>query len=110
MAKLSSSLTLETKIKNRLSKFLGKSQEEFFSDKGSVLSVGDGIATVYGLNNVQAGEMVDFQGGVKGMALNLENNKVGTVIFGVKNYGSLVKKILVLADTLFLSVKRKKCG
>ena len=82
MAKLSSSLTLETKIKKRLNKFLSKSQQDFFSDKGTVLSVGDGIATVYGLNNVQAGEMVDFHGGIKGMALNLENNKVGIVIFG----------------------------
>ena len=101
MAKLSLSLTLETKIKSRLSKFLGKSQEDFFSDKGSVLSVGDGIATVYGLNNVQAGEMVDFQGGIKGMALNLENNKVGIVIFGddkaIKE-GNLVKRSNTIVD------------
>ena len=101
MAKLSLSLTLETKIKSRLSKFLGKSQEDFFSDKGSVLSVGDGIATVYGLNNVQAGEMVDFQGGIKGMALNLENNKVGIVIFGddkaIKE-GNLVKRSNAIVD------------
>ena len=52
------------------------------SDVGQVLSVGDGIARVYGLDNVQAGEMVEFEGGVKGMALNLEGDNVGVVIFG----------------------------
>ena len=81
MAKVTSSLTLETKIKKRLSKFIQQGKTDFFSDKGIVLSVGDGIANVYGLNNVQAGEMVDFRFGIKGMALNLENNKVGIVIF-----------------------------
>jgi F-type H+-transporting ATPase subunit alpha len=49
---------------------------------GIVLSVGDGVARVYGLNNVQAGEMVEFPGGIKGMALNLETDNVGVVIFG----------------------------
>ena len=49
---------------------------------GRILSVGDGIARVYGLENVQAGEMVEFPGGVKGMALNLERDNVGVVIFG----------------------------
>ncbi|MEO0715243.1 MAG: F0F1 ATP synthase subunit alpha [Pseudomonadota bacterium] len=49
---------------------------------GQVLSVGDGIARIYGLDSVQAGEMVEFDGGVKGMALNLENDNVGVVIFG----------------------------
>ena len=49
---------------------------------GKVFSVGDGIARVYGLNKVQAGEMVVFAGGVRGMALNLENDNVGVVIFG----------------------------
>ena len=44
--------------------------------------MGDGIARVYGLDNVQAGEMVEFSSGVKGMALNLENDNVGVVIFG----------------------------
>jgi F-type H+-transporting ATPase subunit alpha len=52
------------------------------SDVGQVLSVGDGIARVYGLDNVQAGEMVQFEGGMKGMALNLERDNVGVVIFG----------------------------
>ncbi|MEE2848423.1 MAG: F0F1 ATP synthase subunit alpha, partial [Pseudomonadota bacterium] len=53
------------------------------SDVGSVLSVGDGIARIHGLDNVQAGEMVEFtKAGVKGMALNLERDNVGAVIFG----------------------------
>ena len=52
------------------------------SEVGEVLSVGDGIARVYGLDNVQAGEMVEFPGGIKGMALNLETDNVGVVIFG----------------------------
>ncbi len=47
-----------------------------------MLSVGDGIARVYGLDNVQAGEMVEFEGGIRGMALNLEVDNVGIVIFG----------------------------
>ncbi|MEE8371699.1 MAG: F0F1 ATP synthase subunit alpha, partial [Sphingomonadales bacterium] len=52
------------------------------SEVGQVLSVGDGIARVYGLDNVQAGELVEFPGGVKGMVLNLEVDNVGIVIFG----------------------------
>ncbi len=52
------------------------------SETGQVLSVGDGIARVYGLDNVQAGEMVEFPGGIRGMALNLESDNVGIVIFG----------------------------
>jgi F-type H+-transporting ATPase subunit alpha len=52
------------------------------SEVGQVLSVGDGIARVYGLDTVQAGEMVEFPGGIKGMALNLEADNVGVVIFG----------------------------
>jgi len=57
-------------------------QEAEVSEVGQVLSVGDGIARIYGLDNVQAGEMVEFQSGVKGMALNLESDNVGVVIFG----------------------------
>ena len=49
---------------------------------GTVLSVGDGVARVYGLDKVQAGEMVEFPGGIRGMALNLETDNVGIVIFG----------------------------
>ncbi len=52
------------------------------SEVGQVLSVGDGVARVYGLDNVQAGEMVEFPGGIMGMALNLETDNVGVVIFG----------------------------
>jgi len=56
--------------------------EEEVAEVGTVLSVGDGIARIYGLDNVQAGEMVEFEGGIKGMALNLESDNVGVVIFG----------------------------
>ena len=66
---------LKEQIKN-----FGKEAE--VSEIGQVLSVGDGIARVFGLDNVQAGEMVDFQDGTKGMALNLEADNVGIVIFG----------------------------
>ncbi len=65
------------------------------SEVGRVISVGDGIAKIYGLDNVQSNEMVEFASGVKGMALNLEENNVGVVIFGsddsVKE-GDLVKR------------------
>ena len=57
-------------------------KEAQVSEIGQVLSVGDGIARVYGLDNVQAGEMVEFPGGIMGMALNLESDNVGIVIFG----------------------------
>ncbi|MEO0791905.1 MAG: F0F1 ATP synthase subunit alpha, partial [Pseudomonadota bacterium] len=57
-------------------------QEAEVSEIGQVLSVGDGIARVYGLDNVKAGEMVEFTGGMRGMALNLEADNVGVVIFG----------------------------
>jgi len=57
-------------------------READVDEVGRVLSVGDGIARVYGLDNVQAGEMVEFPGGIRGMALNLEVDNVGVVIFG----------------------------
>ena len=60
----------------------GFDQEAELAEVGQVVSVGDGIATIYGLENVQAGEMVEFTGGVRGMALNLERDSVGVVIFG----------------------------
>ncbi|MEQ1930028.1 MAG: F0F1 ATP synthase subunit alpha [Parvularculaceae bacterium] len=66
-------------LKNQIKDF-GKDAE--VSEIGQVLSVGDGIARIYGLDNVQAGEMVEFANGVKGMALNLETDNVGVVIFG----------------------------
>ncbi|HEX2803906.1 MAG TPA: F0F1 ATP synthase subunit alpha [Sphingomicrobium sp.] len=56
--------------------------DEEVAEVGTVLSVGDGIARIYGLDNVQAGEMVEFEDGTKGMALNLEADNVGVVIFG----------------------------
>ncbi len=78
----------------------GFGSEAEVSEIGQVLSVGDGIARVYGLDNVQAGEMVEFPGGIRGMALNLEHDNVGVVIFGsdreikegdtVKRTGSIV--------------------
>ena len=66
-------------LKEQIKKF-GETAE--ISEVGQVLSVGDGIARVYGLDNVQAGEMVEFSAGIKGMALNLESDNVGVVIFG----------------------------
>ena len=70
-------------------------QEAEVSEVGQVLSVGDGIARVYGLDNVQAGEMVEFENGTRGMALNLETDNVGIVIFGADRdikEGDIVKR------------------
>ena len=60
----------------------GFGTEADVAEVGQVISVGDGVARVYGLDNVQAGEMVEFPGGIRGMALNLETDNVGVVIFG----------------------------
>jgi len=71
------------------------------SEVGTVLSVGDGIARVYGLDQVQAGEMVEFPGGIKGMALNLETDNVGIVIFGSDSgikEGDTVKRTGAIVD------------
>lgn len=71
------------------------------SEVGTVLSVGDGIARIYGLDNVQAGEMVEFDNGTKGMALNLEADNVGVVIFGSDSdirEGSSVKRTGTIVD------------
>lgn len=88
------SAILKDQIKN-----FGKEAE--VSEVGQVLSVGDGIARVYGLDNVQAGEMVEFPGGVRGMALNLEADNVGVVIFGsdrdIKE-GDVVKRTGAIVD------------
>ena len=76
-------------------------QEAEVSEVGSVLSVGDGIARVYGLDNVQAGEMVEFPGGIRGMALNLEADNVGVVIFGADRdikEGDTVKRTGAIVD------------
>ena len=84
-------------IKDKIKHF---NKEAETNEVGQVLSVGDGIARIYGLDNVQAGEMVEFSEGTKGMALNLESDNVGIVIFGddskikegdiVKRTGSIV--------------------
>lgn len=88
------SAILKDQIKN-----FGKEAE--VSEVGQVLSVGDGIARVYGLDNVQAGEMVEFPGGIRGMALNLEADNVGIVIFGsdrdIKE-GDIVKRTGAIVD------------
>jgi F-type H+-transporting ATPase subunit alpha len=76
-------------------------QETEVSEIGRVLSVGDGIARVYGLDNVQAGEMVEFPGGIRGMALNLETDNVGVVIFGADatiKEGDTVKRTNAIVD------------
>ncbi len=65
-------------LKEQISKY-NKNTE--VAETGSVLSVGDGVARIYGLENVMAGELVEFASGVKGMVLNLEANQVGVVIF-----------------------------
>ena len=89
-----------TKILKEQIKDFGDKAE--VSEVGQVLSVGDGIARIYGLDNVQAGEMVEFSDGSKGMALNLESENVGVVIFGddrnVKE-GDVVKRTGNIVDT-----------
>ena len=85
-------------LKEQIKKFGEKAE---VTEVGQVLSVGDGIARVYGLDNVQAGEMVEFSDGSKGMALNLENDNVGVVIFGdgisIKE-GDTVKRTGTIVD------------
>ena len=76
-------------------------QEAEMAEVGRVLSVGDGIARVYGLDNIQAGEMVEFPGGIQGMALNLEADNVGVVIFGTDRdikEGDIVKRTNSIVD------------
>ncbi|ROU03533.1 F0F1 ATP synthase subunit alpha [Histidinibacterium lentulum] len=76
-------------------------QEAEVSEVGRVLSVGDGIARVYGLDQIQAGEMVEFPGGIMGMALNLETDNVGVVIFGSDRdiaEGDTVKRTKSIVD------------
>ena len=85
-------------LKEQIKKFGEKAK---VSEIGQVLSVGDGIARVYGLDNVQAGEMVEFSSGIKGMALNLENDNVGVVIFGYDRSikeGDVVKRTGAIVD------------
>src|SRR5665213_760586 len=75
--------------------------EADIAEVGQVLSVGDGIARVYGLDKVEAGEMVEFSDGTKGMALNLETDNVGIVIFGSDTgirEGDVVKRTGAIVD------------
>ena len=85
-------------LKEQIKKYGDKAE---VSEVGQVLSVGDGIARIYGLDNVQAGEMVEFSDGSKGMALNLESDNVGVVIFGddraIKE-GDTVKRTGAIVD------------
>src|SRR5436190_8095343 len=79
----------------------GFGNEADVAEVGQVLSVGDGIARVYGLDKVQAGEMVEFPNGIKGMALNLEADNVGVVIFGEDSgirEGDTVKRTGAIVD------------
>jgi F-type H+-transporting ATPase subunit alpha len=89
-----------TKILKEQIKNFGEKAE--VSEVGKVLSVGDGIARVFGLDNVQAGEMVEFEDGSKGMALNLESDNVGVVVFGddrkIKE-GSTVRRTGSIVDS-----------
>ena len=85
-------------LKNEIANF---GNEAEVTEVGQVLSVGDGIARVYGLDNVQAGEMVEFENGVRGMALNLESDNVGIVIFGSERdikEGQTVKRTGAIVD------------
>jgi len=85
-------------IRDQIANFDAEAQ---VSEVGTVLSVGDGIARIYGLDNVQAGEMVEFDNGTKGMALNLEADNVGVVIFGSDaqiSEGSTVKRTGTIVD------------
>ncbi|HLW92186.1 MAG TPA: HAS-barrel domain-containing protein, partial [Roseiarcus sp.] len=85
-------------LKNEIANFGNEAQ---VTEVGQVLSVGDGIARVYGLDNVQAGEMVEFENGIRGMALNLESDNVGIVLFGndrdIKE-GQTVKRTGAIVD------------
>jgi F-type H+-transporting ATPase subunit alpha len=85
-------------IKEQIANFGAEAE---VAEVGQVISVGDGVARVYGLDQVQAGEMVEFPGGIKGMALNLETDNVGVVIFGsdrdIKE-GDTVKRTGAIVD------------
>ena len=82
-------------------KILGQKTKIDLEETGRVLSIGDGIARVYGLKNVQAEEMVEFSSGLKGMALNLESDNVGVVVFGndkLIKEGDIVKRTGSIVD------------
>ncbi|ARR56219.1 ATP synthase subunit alpha [Rhizorhabdus wittichii DC-6] len=85
-------------IRDQIASFGSEAQ---ISEVGQVLSVGDGIARIHGLDNVQAGEMIEFSNGIKGMALNLEADNVGAVIFGSDSQikeGDVVKRTGTIVD------------
>src|SRR6202012_1531047 len=95
-------------LKSQIANF---GQEADVSDVGQVLSVGDGIARVFGLDNVQAGEMVEFpKAGVKGMALNLERDNVGVVIFGEDRAISEGDEVRRLSEIVDVPVGRGLLG
>lgn len=82
-------------------RILGAAPKADLDETGRVLSIGDGIARVYGLNNIQADEMVEFSSGLKGMALNLEPDNVGVVVFGndkLIKEGDIVKRTGAIVD------------
>jgi len=82
-------------------RILGHESSADLEETGRVLSIGDGIARVYGLNNIQAEEMVEFSSGLKGMALNLEPDNVGIVVFGndkLIKEGDIVKRTGAIVD------------
>ena len=85
-------------LKNEIANF---GTEADMAEVGTVLSVGDGVARIYGLDRVQAGEMVEFPDGTKGMALNLETDNVGVVIFGPDrniSEGDIVRRTQAIVD------------
>jgi F-type H+-transporting ATPase subunit alpha len=93
-----SSAEISSIIEQRILGFEDKAELE---ETGRVLSIGDGIARVYGLKNIQAEEMVEFSSGLKGMALNLEPDNVGVVVFGndkLIKEGDVVKRTGAIVD------------
>ena len=92
---------ISTILKEQIANFGAEAE---VSEVGRVLSVGDGIARVYGLDQVQAGEMVEFEDSKRGMALNLEDDNVGVVIFGDDRHiseGGIVKRTKAIVDVPF---------
>jgi len=97
-------------LKDQIANFDAESD---VSEVGQVLSVGDGVARVFGLDNVQAGEMVEFPGNIRGMALNLENDNVGVVIFGEdrsikEGAQSLMNEVARVLETYVLNCIRNR--
>ena len=94
-------------LKEQIQKYSAKLE---VTETGTVLSVGDGVATVYGLDSVMAGEIVEFPGDIFGMALNLESNSVGVVIFGDDSHikeGDTVKRTQRIVQ---VPVGKSLCG